>query len=41
MSKIESGKVALNNEEFTLSEVIDSFITMVRPQINAKSLILT
>ncbi|WP_418310142.1 response regulator [Phascolarctobacterium faecium] len=38
MSKIESGKVALNNEEFTLSEVIDSFITMVRPQINAKKL---
>lgn len=38
MSKIESGKVALNNEEFSLSELICSFISMIRPQVQAKGL---
>ena len=33
MSKIESGKVSLTEEEFNLSELIDNLITMVRPQI--------
>ena len=33
MSKIESGKVALMEEEFNLSDLIDNLITMVRPQI--------
>ena len=33
MSKIESGKVSLIEEEFNLSDLIDNLITMVRPQI--------
>ena len=33
MSKIESGKVSLTEEEFNLSDLIDNLITMVRPQI--------
>ena len=33
MSKIESGKVALSEEEFNLSDLIDNLITMVKPQI--------
>ena len=33
MSKIESGKVSLSEEEFNLSDLIDNLITMVRPQI--------
>ena len=33
MSKIESGKVTLTEEEFNLSDLIDNLITMVRPQI--------
>lgn len=36
MSKIESGKIDLNEEEFSLSDLIDALITMVRPQIKAK-----
>ena len=32
MSKIESGKVSLTEEEFNLSELIDNLVTMVRPQ---------
>ena len=33
MSKIESGKVSLAEEEFNLSDLIDNLLTMVRPQI--------
>ena len=33
MSKIESGKVSLTEEEFNLSELVDNMIAMVRPQI--------
>ena len=33
MSKIESGKVSLSEEEFNLSDLIDNLVTMVRPQI--------
>ena len=33
MSKIESGKVSLSDEEFNLSDLVDNLITMVRPQI--------
>ena len=33
MSKIESGKVSLIEEEFNLSDLVDNLITMVRPQI--------
>ena len=33
MSKIESGKVSLTEEEFNLSDLIDNLIAMVRPQI--------
>lgn len=36
MSKIESGKVDLNEEEFNLSDLVDALISMVRPQIKAK-----
>lgn len=36
MSKIESGRVDLNEEDFSLSDLIDSLIAMVRPQIKAK-----
>ncbi len=36
MSKIESGKVDLNVEEFNLSELVDTLISMVRPQVKAK-----
>lgn len=36
MSKIESGKIDLNEEEFNLSDLIDALILMVRPQIKAK-----
>ena len=32
MSKIESGKVSLTEEEFNLSELIDNLVTMIRPQ---------
>ncbi len=41
MSKIESGKVDLNEEEFNISDIIDELITMVRPQIKAKEQELT
>lgn len=37
MSKIESGKVDLNEEEFNLSDLVDALISMVRPQIKAKN----
>lgn len=35
MSKIESGKVDLAEEEFNLSELVDNLLTMVRPEIKA------
>ena len=35
MSKIESGKVSLTEEEFNLSELTDNMIAMVRPQMLA------
>ena len=34
MSKIESGKVSLVEEEFNLSDLIDNLVNMVRPQIS-------
>jgi signal transduction histidine kinase/DNA-binding response OmpR family regulator len=33
MSKIESGKIDLDEEDFNLSDLIDNVLTMVRPQI--------
>ena len=33
MSKIESGKVLLTEEEFNLSDLVDNLVTMVRPLI--------
>lgn len=36
MSKIESGKVDLNEEDFNLSDLVDALISMVRPQIKLK-----
>lgn len=37
MSKIESGKVALNVREFSLASLIDGINTIVRPQARARS----
>lgn len=34
MSKIESGKVDLNEEEFNLSNLVDNLLTMTSAQIN-------
>lgn len=36
MSKIESGKVDLSEEEFNLSDLIDNIVSMVHPQTKAK-----
>ncbi len=36
MSKIESGKVVLNIEEFTLSDLVSSVDAIIRPMANAK-----
>ena len=36
MSKIESGKVTLNEEDFNLSDLVDNMITMVRPQVASR-----
>lgn len=36
MSKIESGKITLTEEEFNLSELIESVLTMVRPVVEKK-----
>ncbi|MBR6220667.1 MAG: response regulator [Clostridia bacterium] len=35
MNKIESGKVELHEEEFSLAELIDNLLAMTRPQIQA------
>lgn len=37
MSKIESGKIDLNEEDFNLSDLVDNLISMVRTQIKAKN----
>ncbi len=36
MSKIESGKIELQDEEFNLPDLVDDLITIVKPQIEAK-----
>ena len=36
MSRIESGKVYLSEEEFNLSDLIDNLITMVHPQVASR-----
>ena len=38
MSKIESGKIALNDEGFVLPEFLHDFLTIVEPQAKAKQL---
>ncbi len=36
MSKIESGKIELQNEEFSLPDLVSDLITIAKPQIEAK-----
>ncbi len=36
MGKIESGKIELQNEEFSLPDLVDDLISIVKPQIDAK-----
>jgi len=36
MSKIESGKIELQNEEFSMPALVNDLITIVKPQIEAK-----
>jgi len=36
MSKIESGKIELQNEEFSLPQIIDNLLVISKPQIEAK-----
>ena len=36
MSKIESGKVTLNEEPFTMSDMVESVVTIIRAQVNDK-----
>jgi len=36
MGKIESGKIELQDEEFSLSDLVDDLISIVKPQIDAK-----
>lgn len=38
MSKIESGKIAINDEECVFSDLMDNLITIVQPQAKAKHL---
>jgi len=40
MSKIESGKIDLVEEEFSLSELLENILTMVRPTMKAKEQML-
>lgn len=40
MSKIENGKIALNDEAFLLPDFVHGFITIVEPQANAQKLTL-
>lgn len=37
MSRIESGKLTLSEEEFNLSDLIENLLTMVRPQVAEKN----
>lgn len=37
MSRIESGKVTLSEEEFNLSDLIENLLTMVKPQVAEKN----
>ncbi len=37
MSKIESGKMTLNMEQVSLREVMDSIVSIIRPQMKAKN----
>lgn len=37
MSKIESGKVSINVQEFQLARLIDEINTILRPQIKEKN----
>ncbi len=36
MGKIESGKIELQNEEFSLPDIVDDLISIAKPQIEAK-----
>lgn len=36
MAKIESGEISLVEEEFDLSETVESLLTIINPQVNAK-----
>ncbi len=36
MSKIESGKVTLSEEPFNMADMVDSIVTIIRAQVNAK-----
>ncbi len=36
MGKIESGKIVLQDEEFSLPDIVDDLISIVKPQIEAK-----
>jgi len=36
MSKIESGKIDLTEEEFSLSDLLENILTMIRPSVKAK-----
>ncbi len=36
MSKIESGKVTLSEEPFNIADIVESVVTIIRPQINSK-----
>ena len=36
MSKIESGKVTLNEEPFGMADLVESVVTIIRAQVNAK-----
>ena len=38
MSKIESGKVTLSEEPFSIADMVDSIVTIIRPQVNSKHL---
>lgn len=35
MSRIESGKISLNEEEFNLSDLVDNLVTLTKPSIEA------
>lgn len=36
MSKIESGKLSLSEEPFGMSDMVESIVTIMKPQVNAK-----